>query len=344
MSAGTCVCGRSLIFRPGDLEETCAECRSRPDSCCCDWLTLYDDGGEDETPKYLPTVRLSDVETPDIARLTSTHTLPVYYGMLHGLVGPGESGKSTIAAYTVLDVVNAGHRVLVLDGEMSGPAWRRKLTQLGASDEVLTLVHYAEITADSASVKLIRATVDELDMRLIVWDSALSLIAHLARSENDNAEVSRVFDRLRGIIREGPAGLVVDHTALSSAALISRGASAKFNAFDISYGVRLAEGSVPGPFDTWSSVVSIEKDRHGLIGHRHDHEVTFQPLGGMSLHVDITETGNSTNRLSPTNPVTEMVARIGGMDPPPTSANDVYRRLGGKRMTVLAAYKKWCEQ
>jgi len=32
---GRCGCGRPLIARPGDLEDTCAECRSRPDYCAC---------------------------------------------------------------------------------------------------------------------------------------------------------------------------------------------------------------------------------------------------------------------------------------------------------------------
>ncbi len=30
-----CRCGRPLVHRPGDLEATCAECRSKPDSCGC---------------------------------------------------------------------------------------------------------------------------------------------------------------------------------------------------------------------------------------------------------------------------------------------------------------------
>ena len=32
---GKCSCGRSLVARPGELEPTCEECRSRPDHCDC---------------------------------------------------------------------------------------------------------------------------------------------------------------------------------------------------------------------------------------------------------------------------------------------------------------------
>ena len=33
-----CRCGRPMLARPGELEETCGECRSRPDSCDCLFL------------------------------------------------------------------------------------------------------------------------------------------------------------------------------------------------------------------------------------------------------------------------------------------------------------------
>jgi hypothetical protein len=293
------------------------------------------------SPARLNTTPLADVSTPDVERITSTKTLPLFAGMLHGLVGPSEVGKTTTAAHAVLDVADAGDGVLVLDGEMSAGAWRRKLTQLGAMGTTLGRVHYAEIAESSAAVDLVRGTVTTLAIRLIVWDSALSLLSRTARSENDNAEVGRVLDRLRAIVRDGPAGLVVDHSALASGQLVSRGASAKFAALDVSYGVKLVEGCVPGPLDHWSSLISIEKDRHGLLGERHDREITFIPLGHGMLAVDLAELGTRTHRLVSTNPIVTLTERIAQLDPPATSANDAYKRIGGTRSAVLNAYKLW---
>lgn len=289
----------------------------------------------------LNTTRLLEVATPEAERITTPRALPLFLGYLHAAVGPSEVGKSTLAAHAVLDVASAGCGVLVLDGEMSAGAWRRKLLQLGADDAALGRIHYAEMANTAADVERVRATAATLSLRLIVWDSALSLISRTAKSENDNAEVGRVFDRLRAIVRDGPAGLIVDHSANGSATLVSRGASAKFAALDVSYGVRLAEGSIPGPLDQWESVVSVEKDRHGLLGQRADRQATFIPLGHGMLALDLVEVSSSTHRLSATNPVTAAVERIAELDPPPKSANDAFRRLGGRKQTVLTAYRQW---
>jgi hypothetical protein len=57
----------------------------------------------------LTTTLLADVTVPDVERITSAKTLPLFAGMLHALVGPSEVGKTTLAAHVVLDVAAAGH-------------------------------------------------------------------------------------------------------------------------------------------------------------------------------------------------------------------------------------------
>jgi hypothetical protein len=290
------------------------------------------------------TIRIGDVRPVQAACLTSVAALPVYPGMLCAIVGEGESGKTWIATHTAADVAVAGHAVLVLDGEMSATAWLGRFRALGIPDDALQRVYYAEMADDSANVASLRATVAHHRVRLVVWDSALSLIARTARSENDNAEVARLYDRLREVVRDGPAGLLVDHTTRGSSSLVSRGATAKFNALDISYGVRLAEGSVPGQAAEWSSKVSVEKDRHGLLGERRDREVIFIPRGSGNLEMDISESHGSTHRLAAGNPLTALVARIAALDPPAKSGNDAVTRLKGRRAAVQNAYRIWSAQ
>jgi hypothetical protein len=293
-----------------------------------------------------------NIETPDAERITGAGALPVWRDMLHAIVGEGESGKTWLAAHTALAVAKQGRLVVVLDGEMSGPAWRRRLSAMSTDHELdgIHLVHYAEMTSEAAQAGIVIGACESLSRKtempvdLIIWDSALSLISRSARSENDNAEVSRVYDSLREIVRvTGAAGLVVDHTTRGSGTLVSRGATAKFNALDISYGMRLVDGDVPSQNAAWSSVVSVEKDRHGMLPGRPDREVVFNPLGNGQLDIGIVELGTATHRLSATNPVTVLVEKIGQLQPAPTSGNDAHRRIGGNRRMVLAAYKQWSE-
>lgn len=296
------------------------------------------------TPQPLHTRRLADVTPFHAERVTGPTALPLWSGLLHAVVGEGESGKTWLAAHAALDAASRGVPVLVVDGEMAAGAWATRMRALGADDNALTAVHWTEMTQDAAATDRVRATWQQLGARIVVWDSALAMLSRTARSENDNAEVSRVYDRLRDIVRDGPAGLIVDHTARGATALISRGASAKFNALDISYGIRLADGSTPGTADAWTSVVSVEKDRHAVIGNRLDRHATFHPLAAGALVIDLAETATSSNRLTSDDSVKAAVTAIEALTPPPTSANDAAKRIAFRRQTVQAAYKIWSSQ
>jgi hypothetical protein len=268
--------------------------------------------------------------------------------MLHALVGEGESGKTWLAAHCAQVAAEHGVGVLLIDGEMSGPSWKRRMLALGDLGPALDFIAYAEMTDTAADADAIVDTCLRLatdgfpTVELIVWDSALSLLSRTARSENDNAEVSRVYDRLRDIVRRtNAAGLIVDHVTRGSGSLVSRGATAKFNALDVSYGVRLADGSVPNRETTWSSIISVEKDRHGLLPLRTDREASFIPLGQGALQIEVAESSYSSHRLAADNPVTSMVSRIDALDPAPVSANDAAKRIPGTRTVILAAFKQW---
>lgn len=305
----------------------------------------------DVTLPMLAWSRMSNVVDirDQIERVTTAAALPLYRGMLHAVVGEGESGKTWIGAQAALNAAQEMHQVLIIDGEMSAPAWRRRLNALGANSQDLQFIGYAEMDARSVEPDVITATLAAMTAGpswpaagLLVWDSALSMLSRTAKSENDNAEVSRVYDKLRDVVRRtNAAGLIVDHVTRGSTSLVSRGATAKFNALDISYGVRLAEGCVPSPIEPWSSVITVEKDRHGLLGKRSDREASFFPLSNGALQLDVTERDAGTHRLSADNPVALAQARITALNPPATSANDAHKQIGGNRTAALRAYKLW---
>ena len=294
--------------------------------------------------KYTNLATYNPAAFEDPESLTEGGSLPVYRQHLTALVGQGEAGKTWIAAHVVLTAARIGWPCLVLDGEMSLRAWHSRLLALGADREAFEYINYAEMGDDCTDVeKIARLLYNEIPgTAMVVWDSALSMLSRTARSENDNAEVARVYDRIREIVRRcNVAGLIVDHTTRGSDQLISRGATAKFNALDLSYGVRLAEGTIPSPDEEWSSVVTVEKDRHGLLGKRRDREVLFVPLGAGRLEIQMHEVTGNSSRLA-TDKLAPLVAQIAALDPPPTSGNEAHRQLGGTRAHVLAAYRRYC--
>lgn len=116
MNREQCSCGRPLIERPGEIEATCAECRSLPDSCAC--LPATDDGsdtsdgydsstGEDDA-RLLAGVR-------DGAWLSTQDFPPLAYAV-NGLipegftveVGPPKAGKSWLTLALLLAVASGG--------------------------------------------------------------------------------------------------------------------------------------------------------------------------------------------------------------------------------------------
>jgi len=297
-----------------------------------------------EPPRVLKTVRLSDVQPREAKRITGPKTLPVFAGYLTALVGSGESGKSLLGAHIALDVAESGAVVLLIDGEMSAAEWRDRLADLNASAGALAKIHYNEMGSDAADTAILTATVAALGAQLIVWDSTLSLIARNAKSENDNAEVSRLLGRLRPLFRAGVAGLFIDHTAAgANGPGRARGATAKFNELDVALGVELTPGSIPSREREWSARITVEKDRHGLLPGRYDREATFIPIGlHGALAIDIAELNTVTNRFT-RDTALAVVARIAALDPPPKSANEAFQRLGGHRGTTLDAFKRWKE-
>jgi len=282
-------------------------------------------------------------ESAPIACVTTRAALPTFAGMVTGLVGAGESGKSFLALHAAVDVARHGHAALIIDGEMTRTTVCARLRNLGATDDELGRMFYADMADVILGGQIIAGAVVDtchaLGVRLVVIDSAAALLSRTARSENDNLEVTRVLDQLRAVVTDAPWGVVlVDHTAKGGLIATPRGASAKFNVLDVQYGVTLT--GIPGTDAEWSVVVTVEKDRHAVMSTRRDREVVFHPLGGRSLSLDVSESAGATNRLA-VDPVARAVTAMDALDPPPKSANDAAARIGGTRAVALSAFAMW---
>ncbi|MBV9594756.1 MAG: AAA family ATPase [Actinobacteria bacterium] len=265
--------------------------------------------------------------------------------MLASIFGKGESGKTWAAIHTGLDVVRASGPVLYCDGQMSAGVLRRRVQALGATPAELAHFHYCELTGTASDPEAVDERVTELGVRLIVWDSALSLISQTAHSENDNAAVTVVYDKLRSIVGcRNVGGLIIDHIANGSIArlpgeLTARAASAKFNSMDLAYGAQLAPGSTPSPTGKWSTHIGVSKDRHGLLPSRHGYLATYLPMPNGNLQIDMDRITGPV-AASDLDRTDELLGQIRALDPAARSANEAVRRLPGyRRADVLAAYK-----
>jgi hypothetical protein len=132
-----CDCGRPLVRRPGDLYETCAECRNLSDSCDCPQLEVSDaftgdpfDPGPEPPPEDESEIEL-------VTKIAASYT-PVDWraafnaqpddvdwlfgeflerGTLSALFAKPGTGKSLIALEIAVTLVRAGHVVVYIDEE-----------------------------------------------------------------------------------------------------------------------------------------------------------------------------------------------------------------------------------
>lgn len=277
---------------------------------------------------------LADAEPVDIEPLNTYP--PMFRRRTHALVGHGEACKSLIAGHVAMTTAARGGYVVIYDGEMNADRWRERLENMGARPEHLARIAYVDMR-DPEGWRLIEQAAPLL--RLVICDSLAKYLARRVQSENDNAAVTKALDPWRVIANHGPAVAFVDHAAAGADVMVSRGATAKFNDLDVSYGFKLDGGTAPNRLLPWRVRITVEKDRDGAIGHRNDLIATFTP-NDPELALSWDESTEQTHRLA-SDPIATAVDAIAKLDPPAKSANDAAARIGGTRSVALTAYKRW---
>jgi replicative DNA helicase len=96
--AETCDCGRPLIARAGELEQTCGECRSRPSSCDYPPLPGTGPGGPGTLlERLLPGGCILDVPAVPDAVWGDGEDILWAHGQSLIIAGPDGTGKTTLA-------------------------------------------------------------------------------------------------------------------------------------------------------------------------------------------------------------------------------------------------------
>ena len=186
-----CHCGRPLIARPGELAETCAECRHVPNACSC-----------------LPLAAAAEPEPAfrevDLSALVRDGVPPpvlicgdlLYAGGLHSIAGPPDGGKTTIALSWVLQYVRGGRQVMFMDEEGGAELVAEKLVALGATEDEVRLIRYFPFPARAWTpydVIRLREVLDDLKPGIILWDSAAAFLSRAGLDENSAADVTKFW-------------------------------------------------------------------------------------------------------------------------------------------------------
>jgi hypothetical protein len=287
MSNETCRCGRPLITRPGELADTCAECRHIPNACSCPSLPP---GAGAEPGSAFREVSLASLVRDGVPPPDLLCGDLLYAAGLHSISGPPDCGKTTIALWWVLRHVRTGQPVVFLDEEGGAELAAEKLIALGATPEEAELIRYFPFPARAWSaydVIVLRELLDDLKPGVVLWDSSAAFLSRAGLDENSASDVTKFWAQvLTPIAREhGIAVLVIDHdTKNGEASRFARGSGAKLAATDVAFKVSITQA-----FDRTTNGVlrmQVTKDRRGWL-HR------FWEIGvntGNGMRIVFTET------------------------------------------------------
>lgn len=227
----------------------------------------------------------------------------LYRGYLHSLAGPPDSGKSTLLYLWMLQLLQTGERVVLLDEEGGREVVTEKFLALGATPDQLDRLAYVEFptrTWDQADREGLNQLLADQRPALVGADSSAAFLTLAGHDENHAADVTRFY---KGILLatarlHHTAVVVIDHITKDQLAggRYARGSGAKLQFCDVAMMVdptrsfsRHQDGLLK---------LKIPKDRRGYL-HR-DHEIRVSVAdGAMQVTITRVEAPTESGSLSP---------------------------------------------
>jgi hypothetical protein len=259
-----------------------------------------------------------DLDPRQPTLLTMTNGQSLLYDDAENLVwGAPGCGKSWLAVLAVLQQIQAGRRVLVVDYEMSQRDWVIRLRLAGATQEQLRLVEYvapqealrlqryangaptedSTLAGDILAAEL-AAAAERGAISLAIIDGVSEMISSNNLASNDAEDIAKMWNALPRLITNatGAGVLALDHVPKQAALVkqkdimpfgsqhkLSRVKGAGFSAWATMQPSKLEHGGQVGLLH-----LHCKKDRHGGVGQGRDTAtLEIQPLrqGKVSLRL-----------------------------------------------------------
>jgi hypothetical protein len=214
----TCSCGRKLLYRPGELERTCAECRSLPDSCDCEPVNAVAEPGK----RQIVLTKASEIEPEPVVWAWEDNgygRIPA--GSLGLFAGREGTGKSSFLIWLTARITTGA-----LPGSLGGArsviyvavedSWKYTIVpRLIASGADLDRVYRAEVqavTGDTVSLSLpadlvlLEEAITGNDVAMVALDPLMSAISdtldtHVNRQVRQALDpLARIADRTVAVI------------------------------------------------------------------------------------------------------------------------------------------------
>lgn len=319
----------------------------------------YGTGTAVEIPIYVDISALLD-ETmpqppePQLARRTDGKYL-FYAGQVNWLFGDPESGKSWLCLACVVEALNAGRRVLVIDLDHNGAhATVRRLLDMGADEAALRDPDRFRYCEPEDRTELRQVIDDSQSWRpaVAIVDSVGELLPMHGASSNSSDDFTVAHTLvLKPLARAGAAVLAVDHLAKNpdSRAIGPGGTAAKRRAIGgVSLRMKVKTPFTPG--HGGSATLVINKDRHGglrkncPVGDREPVAGTFKLLAftdgvlEWAIYPPVDGERNDDETAPP-----EDVAAIDALDPLPATVEEARERLNWRKQRAAKALRAWRE-
>ena len=287
---------------------------------------------------------------PVLLRREDGHAL-FYAAKVNVLFGDPECGKTWIALAAVVEALNAGRRVAVVDLDHNGAGEiLSRLLALGATPAMLGDPNRFRLAEpeDADGVILVVAALRAWRPAVAVMDSLGELLPLLGLSSNSPDDYTSAHRRaLTPLARAGAAVIVIDHLPKSDDARShgQTGTMAKRRAVNgVSLRVTVAEPFAPGRGGAAS--MTVQKDRPGGVRAHCPADGKNQPAGRFVM----TANPDGSIAWKVTRPVVASaaglvpdadLAELDGLVPPPTSKRDVQDRLKWGSDRAYKALTKW---
>ena len=312
-------------------------------------------GEEQGNALYLDVAALLDGGIPDppapvLLRRTDGHAL-FYARQVNLIFGDPESGKTLVVQAAGAEALKAGRKVLFVDIDHNGPqAIISRFLDMDVPEAILRDPERFRYVEPEDREHLMAVVKDAKEWRpaVAIVDSIGELLPLLGLNSNSPDDFTLAHTAtLKPLAQAGAAVLAVDHLPKNteSRAAGPTGTAAKRRAVGgVALRVTINEQFTPGRGG--SAFLSVNKDRHGGL-RRHCPAEGKEPSAGLfkldsSDGIRWTVTAPQLGEAAAAVGVSvDDLTELDALDPPPSSVNDVKRRLRWGTSRAMAALAAW---